>query len=268
MYASTHRVWYFFAPSVQENTKCMRVTLQTQDSSEVAGVAAAREPAASPMCDVKWPISTKYLAEQMDQSFSWNGFPLNVQSQNRNLLAISALPGQTVYSSFMSYAESTTNPNTELMPLYTITKGTVTNCGCVDYTALLPTTCSGMETGTTTGVVMVEILRAPGDSLHLSASQAIPINGNTGTQGATISHTGPAGWNDFLTAPVRRMVVSSAPSESFRCLKDFTPPTSTSSNPMLQVASPVAVASQAACVSLFVVPILAVQSHGPRNLTE
>ena len=83
------------------------------------------------MCDTKWGITDKYLREQYDQSFSWNGFPLNVQSESnaRNLLAISALPGQTVHSSFMSFGPSEANPQTELEALYTITKGTATKCG-------------------------------------------------------------------------------------------------------------------------------------------
>ena len=133
-YTSTHRVWYYFGPIIKANTDCMQVDISARDVSATMGVSAVRQPSVSPMCSPSSAAFAKdYIDSKLWQSYTWNNFPLNISVGE--FLAITALPGQITDAHFTGYRDNTAQN--------TILEAAITLCGCVDYTTVLPSYCTG-----------------------------------------------------------------------------------------------------------------------------
>ena len=162
-YASSHRIFYFFGASLKSNTDCMQTWVGRRGMSDNGGVAAIRDSALSPMCcttttttlaattathpgascdySVGEPAFIKqYTLRKLDTEFTWNHFPLDIgNAAGSDFLLVSALPGQAVDATFTRYQGDTESSELFDKPLYKETM-----CGCIDYTSILPSTCTGV----------------------------------------------------------------------------------------------------------------------------
>jgi len=155
---TTHRLWYFFGAAMKETIACVWTTITPSDLSGTMGAKAARNPLLSPMCKENYGGNslgevTAYVERKQAVNSNWDSYPLDIS--HGSFLVIDALAGQQIDALFRGVSKST---GKDAQPLR---EHSAAVCGCIDYTAVLPSVCTGSVVLTFSDAYGVEDVHLP-----------------------------------------------------------------------------------------------------------